>query len=113
MSRRSAVMVLATFLVACQTVQQTGRSQFLMVSESQERTLGQDAYQQTLKKHLLSTRQDWQAQLKRVGQRIAAAADKRDYQWEFNVLQGKEANAFALPGGKVAFWEGIMPIAQD
>jgi predicted Zn-dependent protease len=40
-------------------------------------------------------------------------ADRPDYQWEFNVLQGQEVNAFALPGGKVAFWEGIMPITQD
>ncbi|HEU4345103.1 MAG TPA: M48 family metallopeptidase, partial [Candidatus Binatia bacterium] len=48
-----------------------------------------------------------------VGQRIAAAAQRPDYQWEFNVLQGKDVNAFCLPGGKVAFWEGIMPVAQD
>jgi predicted Zn-dependent protease len=100
-------------VVACETVQQTGRSQFLMVSESQEQQLGEDAYQETLKKHRLSSRGEWQAQIRRVGQRIAAAADKPEYKWEFNVLQGKEVNAFALPGGKVAFWEGIMPIAAD
>jgi predicted Zn-dependent protease len=47
------------------------------------------------------------------GKRIAAAADSSDYQWEFTLLQGKEINAFCLPGGKVVFWEGIMPIAQD
>jgi predicted Zn-dependent protease len=100
-------------IAACQTVQQTGRSQFIIVSESQELKLGDDAYKETLGKERLSTRKDWQAQLRRVGQRIAAAADKPDYIWEFSVIQGKEVNAFALPGGKVAFWEGIMPIAQD
>jgi predicted Zn-dependent protease len=100
-------------LLACQTVQQTGRTQFVVVSESEESQLGQDAYREMLKKHRPSTRQDWQAQLRRVGERIAAAAEKPDYKWEFNVLQGKEINAFALPGGKVAFWEGIMPVAQD
>jgi len=98
---------------ACQMVQQTGRSQFIVVSDSQERQLGEDAYKETLSKQRLSTRNDWQAQLRRVGQRIAAVAEKPDYKWEFNVLQGKEVNAFALPGGKVAFWECIMPIAQD
>jgi hypothetical protein len=36
-----------------------------------------------------------------------AAADKPEYQWEFKVLQGKEVNAFCLPGGKVAFWAGL------
>ena len=106
--------IAATLLiVGCQTVQQTGRSQFIIVSDAQELQLGQDAYKETLQKSHISTRSDWQAQLRRVGQRIAAAADKPEFQWEFNVIQGKEVNAFALPGGKVAFWEGIMPVAQN
>jgi len=107
------VLLSAAFIVGCQVVQETGRSQFIIISESQEQKLGFEAYQQTLKKNRLSRRRDWQAQRQRVGQRIAPAANKPDYQWEFNVLEGKEINAFALPGGKVAFWEGIMPIAQD
>lgn len=49
--------------------------------------------------------------LRRAGQRIAAAGDKPEYKWE--LIQGKEINALALPGGKVAFWEGIIPVAQD
>jgi len=107
-------VIIGLFLVvACQTVSQTGRSQFIVVSESQERQLGDEAYQEIIKKSRLSTRSDWQTQLRRVGQRIAAVADRPEYKWEFNVIQGKEVNAFALPGGKVAFWEGIMPIAQD
>jgi metalloendopeptidase OMA1, mitochondrial len=106
----SAVAILCG---ACQSVLQTGRSQFIVVSDAQEQQMGEEAYQDMLKKSRLSSRSDWQAQLRRVGQRIAAAADKPEYKWEFNVIQGKEVNAFALPGGKVAFWEGIMPIAQD
>jgi len=104
---------LTSSLIACQTVQQTGRSQFIVISESQETQLGEETYQETLKKHPPSSRSDWQAQIKRVGQRIAAVAERPDYKWEFNVLGGREVNAFALPGGKVAFWEGIMPVAQD
>jgi predicted Zn-dependent protease len=98
---------------ACQTVEYTGRSQVNLISDSQEKQLGSEAYQDILKKTPVSNRSDWQAQLQRVGKRIAAAADRPDYQWEFTLLQGKEVNAFCLPGGKVAFWEGIMPIAQD
>jgi len=107
------VCALIFTLLACQTVQQTGRTQFVVVSESQESQLGEDAYREILKKQQLSTRQNWQTQLRRVGQRIAAVAEKAEYKWEFNVIQGEEINAFALPGGKVAFWEGIMPVAQD
>ena len=100
-------------LSGCQTVEYTGRSQVNLISESQEKQLGTEAYEDILKKTPISKRSDWQTQLQRVGQRIAAAAARPDYQWEFKVLQGKEVNAFCLPGGKVAFWEGIMPVAQD
>jgi predicted Zn-dependent protease len=113
MKQAVIILSLITTIQACQTVQQTGRSQFIVVSETQESQLGEDAYKDTLKKEQLSARADWQAQLRRVGQRIAGAANKPEYKWEFNVVQGKEINAFALPGGKVAFWEGIMPVAQD
>jgi len=101
------------FGFGCQTVAYTGRSQLDFISEGDEKKLGVDAYEDILKKTPLSKNQAWQAQLKRVGQRISAAAAKPDYQWEFNVLQGKDVNAFCLPGGKVAFWEGIMPVTQD
>lgn len=97
----------------CEVVEYTGRSRVSLVSEGEEKKLGVDAYEDILKKTPVSKNQTWQAQLKRVGQRISAAAEKPDYQWEFNVLQGKEINAFCLPGGKVAFWEGIMPVTQD
>lgn len=113
--RRAGLCALffALTLTGCQTVEYTGRSQLNLIAESDEKKLGADAYSDVLKKTPRSNRSDWQAQLTRVGQRIAAVAQKPDYQWEFNVLQGKEINAFALPGGKVAFWEGIMPIVQD
>lgn len=100
-------------LIGCQTVQYTGRSQINLIPDAQEKQLGTDAYQELLKKTPLSNRKDWQAQLERVGQRISVAAARPDYQWQFNVLQGTEVNAFCLPGGKVAFWEGIMPVVQD
>jgi predicted Zn-dependent protease len=107
------VLIFVLLITGCQTVEYTGRSQINLISESQEKQLGTEAYDDILKKTPLSKRSDLQAQLQRVGQRIAAAADKPDFQWEFKVLEGKEINAFCLPGGKVAFWEGIMPVAQD
>ena len=46
------------------------------------------------------------------GRRLAAASGKRDYAWEFVLLQGKEVNAFALPGGKTAVFTGLLPVAR-
>jgi len=107
------VLFFCALFCGCQTVEYTGRAQVNLVSEGDEKKLGVDAYQDILKKTPVSKNQTWQAQLKQVGQRISTAAAKPDYQWEFNVLQGKEVNAFCLPGGKVAFWEGIMPVTLD
>ena len=47
------------------------------------------------------------------GQPIAAATARNDYQWEFKVLEDTQANAFCLPGGKVAVYTGILPITRD
>jgi metalloendopeptidase OMA1, mitochondrial len=48
-----------------------------------------------------------------VGRRIAEATDKTDSQWEFKVIEDNQANAFCLPGGKVAVYTGILPITRD
>jgi predicted Zn-dependent protease len=36
----------------------------------------------------------------------------KDYQWEFNLVESKEVNAWCMPGGKVAVYTGILPVTQ-
>lgn len=99
--------------VACVTTPETGRSAFILTSEAQENALGLQAYQEVLQKEQLSTNARWNALIQRVGQRIAQAANKPSFQWQFRLIESKEMNAFCLPGGKVAFYTGILPIAQN
>lgn len=114
---RSAGAALALLLIAlsgCSTVPYTNRSQFMVMSESDDLKLGAAAYQQVLKKERIVHDPQITAPVQAVGRRIAAAADKPDYQWEFTVIDDpKQANAFCLPGGKVAVYTGIFPIAKD
>ncbi|GLU45486.1 peptidase M48 [Muricauda sp. NBRC 101325] len=60
----------------------------------------------------------------KVGQRIASAAERwltangypgylKDYQWEYNLVQDETVNAWCMPGGKIVFYTGILPIAQN
>jgi predicted Zn-dependent protease len=50
----------------------------------------------------------------RVGSRIARATGRLDYRWEFKVIEDdRQVNAFALPGGKVAVYTGILPVTRD
>ena len=114
---RSTVAALALTVMAvsgCSTVPYTNRSQFMVMSESDDLKLGAAAYQQVLKKERIVTDPRFTQPVQQVGKRIAAAADKPDYQWEFTVIDDpKQANAFCLPGGKVAVYTGIFPIARD
>jgi predicted Zn-dependent protease len=102
------------FAHGCTTVPYTNRSQIMLMSESDDLQLGAAAYQEVLHKEKIVHDPTISAPVQRVGQRIAAAADKKDYQWEFSVIDDpKQANAFCLPGGKVAVYTGIFPIAHD
>ena len=49
----------------------------------------------------------------RVGKRIAEAANRPDYRWEFVVFQDETPNAFCLPGGKVGIFTGILKYTKD
>ncbi len=108
------VAAVALLAAACQTVPYTGRSQLQLLSPAQEDQMGIQAYQQILSKSRLSTDGALNAMVTRVGSRIAAATGHLEYRWEYRLIQDdKQANAFALPGGKVAVYTGILPITRD
>jgi predicted Zn-dependent protease len=106
---------LAVLLLAgCQNVPLTGRSQLQMISEKQERSMGLASFQEILGKEKLSHDAAQNERLQRIGARIAAATGRDDYQWEFKLIDDDDAlNAFCLPGGKVAVYTGLLPVAQD
>ena len=101
-------------LAACDTVPVTGRSQLQLLSTADESKMGAEAYKEILGKAKISTDAGATALVTRVGTRIAAATDRKDLSWEFTVIDDpKTVNAFALPGGKVAVYTGILPITRD
>ena len=51
--------------------------------------------------------------MRRIGQRIAAVANRPDFDWEFNVIESDTQNAFCLPGGKVAVYTGILSVCDN
>jgi metalloendopeptidase OMA1, mitochondrial len=113
--RSLALLLIACALVplGCETVPYTGRRQIQLVSADEEAQMGVRSYQEITGKAALSTDGQNNATLQRVGSRIAAVTDLK-YQWEFKLIaDDKQANAFALPGGKVAVYTGILPITRD
>jgi len=101
-------------LNSCATAPYTGREQLILISPAEEASLGVQAYNDVLKKEKISTDPQVTSLVKRVGTRIASVANKSDYKWEFTAIDNaKTANAFCLPGGKVAVYTGILPYTQN
>ena len=124
-SRRVFVMVMSVALATlagCETNPYTGRSQLLMTSVSQEMQMGAQAYDQVKSDPKMRPSQDPREvePVKRVAARIVEAAKRSKYaemanqfQWEVTVIKDdKTPNAFALPGGKMAVYTGIFPMAK-
>jgi len=121
LAKCSALLLLSGILPACITEPITGRSQLApVVSEAAANDMGIQAFQQILGEAQLGADASQNALVEKVGRRIAAVTDKRmadagrePYAWEFKVIDEPETvNAFALPGGKVAFYTGILPITK-
>lgn len=108
------ILLIFFLLTGCATAPVTGRSQLQLVPENDEIALGLKSYQEILAKAKISRDQQVNAQVKRVGTRIASVADREDYDWVFTAIDdSKTANAFALPGGKVAVYTGLLPYTKD
>ncbi len=125
MKKLLVLSVILAFTVACSTVPITGRKQMNLLPENQMMGMAITSYNQFLSENpALPTSDDRAAQVKRVGEKIAAAATRflsakgatdriAGFNWKFNLVNSNEVNAWCMPGGKVVFYTGILPICQD
>lgn len=114
--RRAAACSLAAVVVSsgCQTVPVTGRQAFNAFPPEWDNDIGAQAYQEILAPEKLVTSGSQLAMVERVMQRLVAVADDNGYQWEVRLIDNPQVvNAFALPGGKMAVYTGILPVCQD
>jgi predicted Zn-dependent protease len=110
-SLAAITLVLAT---ACVRAPYTNRLQLILVSPQEEAALGAQAFRQVVAQSRLDPDPRTNRAVDEVGGRLAAAAKRPDFQWNFVVIDDdRQVNAFCLPGGKVAVYTGILPIAQD
>jgi len=112
--RRAPLVVSLLLAVACVSAPYTHRSQLILVSADQEAKLGAQAYQEVLAKSRIVKSSAIVQPIEAVGQRIERAVNRPDYHWQFTVIDDpKQQNAFALPGGRVAVYTGILPVARS
>jgi predicted Zn-dependent protease len=122
--RLIALPLLLMLAAACVQVPITGRSQMLLLSGQEVNTMSFQAYDEFMAANKLSADAANTQMVKRCGARIQKAVEKyfadnkmsshlAGYNWEFNLVDSKEVNAWCMPGGKVVIYTGILPIAQD
>lgn len=113
-----------TLLISCNTVPLTGRKQFTAIPTSQMLSLSNQSYDQVLQQADLSSNNAALQQIRRVGNRVTDAVEKYmqqidrsglidGYRWEYNLINEDVLNAWCMPGGKIAFYEGILPICKN
>ncbi len=108
---------------SCSTVPLTGRQQMNLLPESEMVSMSLASYGEFLKENKVSTNQEQTAMIIRVGERISAAVEKyladngfqdrvKDFNWEYNLVDDDVPNAWCMPGGKIVFYTGILPLTQ-
>jgi predicted Zn-dependent protease len=123
---KKSIITFFTFIIllGCATVPITGRKQLALIPNSQILPLSYSSYQDVLKQSKLSTNQEQVNMVKSVGKKIQGAVERfmtqnnmadelEGYEWEFNLIEDEQLNAWCMPGGKVAFYTGILPVCQD
>ncbi|RRQ45145.1 M48 family metallopeptidase [Chryseobacterium sp. SC28] len=111
-------------IIACVTNPVTGRSSIQIANNNEIMMAAATEYKTTLSTAKVVTGTVDANRVKNVGAKIKNAAYAyyksigresalANYSWEFNLIQDPQQNAWCMPGGKVAFYTGIMPICKD
>lgn len=119
-----SLFMIAIFLQSCGSVPVTGRKQLQLVSDQQVVALSLQQYNEFIKQAPLEKGTKEAQMVSRVGSRIATAVetylknngyqnDLQNFRWDFNLVKSKQVNAFAMPGGKVVAYEGLLPLTKD
>lgn len=119
------LVLIAGLLGGCAMNMVTGRNQLSLIQESELQLMATTQYNTFLSENkALSNNNSSAAMVDRVGARIANAITKyyasqgksevlEGYKWEFNTIDGKEVNAWCMPGGKVVVYTGLLPVTQN
>lgn len=113
-----------TLFLSCSTNPFTGSKTLALVPNSELFPTAFAQYNEFLGEHKVIKGTKDAEMITRVGQRIAVAAERwlnsngyqgylTDYEWEYNLVNDEQVNAWCMPGGKIVFYTGILPVAEN
>ncbi|RPD99917.1 M48 family peptidase [Aureibaculum marinum] len=124
MKKITTLTLVTLFLISCSTVPITGRKRVNFVSDAEVLPMAFAQYKGFLEENKLSNNKTKTNEIKEVGARISQAVDRfmrvngmeaeaDSYEWEFNLVEDETVNAWCMPGGKVVFYTGILPVCKN
>ena len=110
-----AAVMLMCALCGCATMYNpaTGRKEFIFINDETEIAMGRNVVRQIAKETPLWRNSAAQSRVESVGRRIAEVSDRSELNYEFYILDDKELNAMALPGGFVYINRGLLTLVTD
>ena len=122
---KKLVLVIAIFMgvVGCKVNPFTGQKVLNFYPNSQIFPMAFAQYDQFLTDNNVVENTAEARMITNVGQRISSASERwlaangypgylNDYKWEYNLVNDETVNAWCMPGGKIVFYSGILPITQ-
>ena len=124
MKQTLLLVLLAVTLTTCKRVPITGRKQVALIPSGQMLALSSENYRTLIGESDIDQRSEQARMVQRVGVKISRAATEylrkhaqldrvEGFDWEFQLINDPAVNAFCMPGGKVAFYSGILPVCED
>jgi len=120
----TSIFTLLVLVIGCNTNPFTGKQTLALVPNSQILPMAFQQYDAFLSDNKVVTGTADARMVQTVGQKIATASERyltangyagylSEYEWEYHLVDSPEVNAWCMPGGKIVFYSGIMPIAQN
>lgn len=122
----SSFFIITSLVIACSTNPVTQRQQFKLVPETELMSMANTEYRNFLSTNRVITPSNNRDadMVRRVGQRVTSAVENyyaqkglsnelAGFQWEYNLVEDKAANAWCMPGGKIVVYSGLLPITQN
>lgn len=118
------ILVFTFVAISCSTVPITGRKQLSIIPASEMLSMSFQQYDEFIKGNKISADANNTNMVKRAGYNIQNAVQRyltenkmadrlNGYNWEFNLVESPDVNAWCMPGGKVVVYTGILPLTQD
>jgi len=111
--RREFPFLILLFTLACATTGPGGQKSLIFIGSGTEVSMGKQAEAEVLAGSKLLADTAWQGYLSRVGRSLSQFSERRDVEYRFSVLESSEINAFALPGGPLFIYTGLLKLMED